>query len=90
MRNRIDAGDLESVITLLDDIAYARDTSFMQSRLSHAALGRLIQDEPKIKEFALIADFIEKQRLLPLDVGTRLRQRAEEMADWCRDLEEDA
>lgn len=79
---------LDDVITLLDDIANARDTSFMQARLSYAALGGLIQDNPKIKEFALIADFIEKQKHLPLDIGMRLRMRAEEMADWLRDLEE--
>lgn len=86
---RFHAGDLEAVITLLDGIAFARGVGFTQHHASLAALGRLIREHRKVKEFARIENFIEKQRELPLDIGMPLRRRAEKMADWCRDQLED-
>jgi hypothetical protein len=79
------ARDLAFVIELLDDISFARDTTFMKKRICVSALGALIRENRKVKEFAYIENFIEKQKHLPLDVGTRLRSVAEELGDWCRD-----
>jgi len=78
---------LDAVITLLDDIAYARGTSVLQEIPAGAELDELIRDEhPEIIKLTKIRIFLKAQKDPPADIGMRGRLQAEQMAEWCRDL----